>query len=245
MIKLSSQDSNKHVGIMPVPELATLMRDFPVRLSAKLLPPDGKSEHSPWLERGEALKLTLPQEFVVRIVVCGLLNHGTTVGDLLAKAGLYLQPPFINEFNRALKYMNPHWLLRPGSEMPTLAETESSDDPQAIMGSDIMNEARKCQFMRLFDAANDGHARPMVRPSPRLSAVLTDHQLSALARMAETERGIIVGAGFPSLWEEVRSSGATMRKKFRSKITGQVEEAPRPPLGGILADVSQLDHFHF
>ncbi|KAH7305451.1 SNF2 family N-terminal domain-containing protein [Stachybotrys elegans] len=208
-LKLFSQDSNKYAGIIQVPELAMLMRDFSVRLSAKLLPPHGDSKRLQPFKGDKVFGSIIPQDCPVMIVICGLLEESDAVGNLLSEAGLYLQPPSINEFDRGLKYMNPHWLLRPGSEMPSLAQAESLTSPQATVASEILDEATKCHFMRLFDATNYGQEQSLVEPSPRLSAVLEDHQLSALGRMAETERGVLMGGRFPSLWEASQSPGET------------------------------------
>ncbi len=62
--------------------------------------------------------------------------------------------------------------------------------------------------------------------------------------MVATECGILREAMFPTLWEKAQMNHGelgTQNTKFRNRITGQVEESPRPALGGVLADVSDME----
>lgn len=206
-----------------MPALATLITEFSVSLNAKLLPPDGESKHLQRFDKDQSLQITLPRECPLRIVISGLSSEGNAIGDVLSNAGLHFQHPSVDDFDARLqKYVNPHWLLRPGAEMPRLTETGVLAEPQA---AEALDEMKRSRVMRLFDSANDGQIQLRLEPSPRLRTVLAEyviphphystvsyigsHQLSALARMVETEQGVIAGARFPSLWEVSRSPGGS------------------------------------
>lgn len=44
------------------------------------------------------------------------------IGVILSDDGLYLQHPSPAQYGLELEYHNPHYLVRPGSEMPKLEE---------------------------------------------------------------------------------------------------------------------------
>ena len=173
-LKLHTQDGNKYAGILSVPELSTVMRQFSANLDATLLTPRDRPTELPGLDPKKKLKLHFPRECSLRIVISGIGSEGDALANVLSEAGLYLQHPSPNDVDRGLTYFNPHYLLRPGGRMPKLIESTTSDTklkPRADVSGQL-DEAKKSRFMQLFDEANDGQSRPLTTSSPRLRATL-------------------------------------------------------------------------
>jgi hypothetical protein len=93
---------------------------------------------------------------------------------LLSDAGLFLQQPSAAECIGDIEYCNPHYLVRPGSQMPKLDELSISLDMQNTAMSETLDEASKNRFMRIFDFANDTNISSRITPSPRLRSTLME-----------------------------------------------------------------------
>lgn len=233
MLKLSFQDSNKYAGIITSSALCTLLKDCSIQLNAVLLAPHYKKD--PVSKKTKVHKPSLSQECSVRIIVYGLASERFAVGNLLSGDGLYLQHPSISEYHRNVEYINPHYLLRPGAQMPNLEQLSINSDSRAEKPSDSLDEANKSRFIRIFDLANEVGGSVTVQPSHRLRSSLQEyylswqkvsdyrtdkssHQLKALAMMSEKEHGVLTGSTFPSLWEAVTSSNTTIGQVLSMRI---------------------------
>lgn len=117
-------------------------------------------------------KIDLPQDCPVRILIYGLMRESTVVGKLLSDTGLYLQHPSATEYDRLVRYNNPHFLIRPGSLMPKLEELPFLSESATSTASDSLDEASKSRFMRIFDLASESGISPQVEPSSRLLSSL-------------------------------------------------------------------------
>ncbi|KAF2191078.1 hypothetical protein K469DRAFT_746516 [Zopfia rhizophila CBS 207.26] len=232
ILKLNFQDSNKYAGLLTLPALGKLLDEFYVKFTATLIA--SQSRPSQASRKVKVKDLVRTQECSVRIVVYGMKRDKSAVGSLLSDAGLYLQQPSAEECDRDVEYCNPHYLLRPGAQMPKLDELSISSNARKGGSSEMLDEVNKSRFMQIFDFANDVSNCLQVVPSSRLCSTLKDYQLTALAVMAEKECGIVEKPMFPSLWEITSVSGTT--KKYRHKITDLYENLPVPVYGGILAD---------
>lgn len=177
-LKIHTKDGNSYAGIVSVPQLSRAMRQLDINFNATLLPPsDGDNGPTKSSQVGKPkLDFCVPQECVLRIALSGLREQADALGELLSEAGLYLQHPFLDDFDRDLEYVNPHYLLRPGAAMPKLTYSNESDTSEGKKAStpDVLDEARKSQFLRLFDAANDGQVQTLLRPSERLNVTLKE-----------------------------------------------------------------------
>ncbi|UKZ82347.1 hypothetical protein TrVFT333_010134 [Trichoderma virens FT-333] len=231
-LKLLSQDSQKYAGIINDAALARVLQEFTIKVDAKLLIPTTLRKRS---------SKTLPKEIYspvncdVRIIFYGLAADQNTIGNILGDAGLYFQHPLPSKYNSNVRYWNPHYLLRPGSQMPTPEEAE--EDPgtrcDRAMESDLLNTSNEGRFMRLFDEASDSNLKTNIEPSRRLRPTLKEHQISALAWLTGIEaRGIRDGVS--SLWEPV--SGSFPTKEYQHKITRNRKPMPEIVPGGVLAD---------
>ncbi|KAK2017313.1 hypothetical protein LZ32DRAFT_23401 [Colletotrichum eremochloae] len=147
---------------------------------------------------------------------------------------LWSTHPTANECDMDVEYFNPHFLVRPGSHMPRLAELEISSNNANTASSGTIDEKSKNRLMQIFDSAYDDGIMSTTAPSPRLRASLKPHQLTALTMMSERECGLVANPQFPSTWE--RSTLFDGTTTYRHRITGRTESRPSVALGGILAD---------
>ena len=172
ILKLYFQDSRKYAGLLTLPVLSKLLDEFSVKFTATLVA--SQSRPSQTSGRGKTKNLGPTQECSVRIVVYGLKYEKSAVGNLLSDAGLFLQEPPAAECIRDVEYCNPHYLVRPGSQMPKLDELSISSNVQNTAMSETLDEAGKNRFMRIFDFANDTNIFSQIIPSPRLRSTLKE-----------------------------------------------------------------------
>ncbi|KAL9096861.1 MAG: hypothetical protein Q9165_000825 [Trypethelium subeluteriae] len=172
MIKLSFQDSKKYAGIITLPILGEILQEFNVKFAATLVTfvsQLGKSRSKKSMRNSQK-----PQSRSARIVVHGTQCEKSAVGNMLSDAGIYLQQPTAAECDRSMAYANPHYLIRPGSQMPDLEGFSSSTDDRSIPVPEKLNELEKGRLMRIFDFANADNLRPHITPSRRLSSCLKE-----------------------------------------------------------------------
>jgi hypothetical protein len=172
-MRLHFQDTGKYAGLVTLPALGKLQRDFNVKLTAHLVAtknkPDSKSK------RGERKRDPGPScEYYVRIVIHGLKSEKTAVGDLLANDEVFFQHPSIEECGRNMEYWNPHYLLRPGSQMPLLEDLSISSDESSAQGAGTLEEVDRSRLLRIFDTASDIVIPSKITPSPRLRSILKE-----------------------------------------------------------------------
>lgn len=176
MLKLSFQDSNKYAGLITSSVLSMLLTDRCIQLNATLMAPqDNKDEVS---KETKSHKTFSPQECPVQIIVYGLASERVAVGFLLSGAGLYLQHPSPCEYDRNVQYINPHYLLRPGSHMPELEQLSINSDSGAQKPSESLDEVNKSRVIRIFDLANEVGVSLTVEPSHRLRSTLQEYESS-------------------------------------------------------------------
>ncbi|RAH68766.1 DEAD/DEAH box helicase [Aspergillus aculeatinus CBS 121060] len=166
----------------------------------------------------------------LRIAVYGSINDKDAVGTCLSDAGMYLQHPTSAEYDPRFPYVNPHYLVRPGGEMPRIDELRISDHEQGSQVSERLNEGVKSELFRILDTVNTYEGSYEACSSPRLASRLKPHQEVALAMMIERESEQIDGLKFPSIWEGLGNH------RYRHRITGAIDTDPKPMRGGILAD---------
>ena len=98
----------------------------------------------------------------LRIIIYGLRGDSEAIGALLSEHKLYLQQP--NPFDSSIAYLNPHYLLRPGSEFkPSMQE-----DVEGSKRNNQMSQAAKSQVLQLFDTATGPVSFSKVQVSNRL-----------------------------------------------------------------------------
>ncbi|PVH83872.1 hypothetical protein DL98DRAFT_558686, partial [Cadophora sp. DSE1049] len=231
IIKLCFLGSGKYAGFLDLPALCKLQKEFTIEYTAVMIASNSQKDK---LTSTKTTESHNTYDCLVRIVVNGVKSEERAVSKLLSEAGLILQHPFSTELYRYVHYHNPHYLLRPGSQMPTLEALFLLTDRTNVVSDTSLDEVEKSRFMQIFNSANGPASTWNVTPSPRLRSTLKDHQVTALAMMMEKECGIVDNAKFPTLWNSSNSSGVVTQ--YRHKITGISQRNPIPVYGGILAD---------
>ncbi|KAH0541601.1 hypothetical protein FGG08_003949 [Glutinoglossum americanum] len=223
LLKFYYEVSNKYAGLVDSPTLSRLNQDFLVTLAATLIAPKREKEQKQRLR---------PREIAVEIVIYGFHEDMDAVGNSLSEGCLYLQHP--KEWDTRVVYVNPQYWIRPGSQMPKVEGMSFVAASSFAPCRESLDETRTNQLLRLFDCANGPTIYSEVRPSHRLRTHLQDHQMKALAMMAEKEQGAVEGANFKTLWEV--STDLCGQTSYRHVITGRAQSTPTFFYGGLLAD---------
>ena len=168
IVKLTFEDSNKFAGILNLPVLCRLLDDFTVKLKASLI----TVQESPSKSKAHKQK-SFVEECAIRMVVYGMKEDKVAVGRLLSDADLYLQHPSALECI-STEYYNPHYLRRPGSEMPKLEDLSLSTDHAVVSIRDRLDEVDMARLLRVFDSSGDDGTVELatIDPSPRLNGTL-------------------------------------------------------------------------
>lgn len=169
-LKISIQDTGKYAGIITNTALVRLLKEFSVTLTATLIPPMTERKT---FSRSTNLGINLPQKCTIRIVVNGLMVNCEAIGEIIGDSGLCFQHPSATEYEPRVAYHNPHYLLRPGSEMPQLEELSLGDSSEAVEKSSL-DESNKGLIMKLFDEASNFCMEASMEPSPRLRSTLKE-----------------------------------------------------------------------
>lgn len=172
IMKLSYHEDKKYAGILNLPILCKLQEEFTIEYTAQMVALESRKS-----QRTGTGKPTLPHSTYncsVRIVVYGCKSEKNSVSQLLSKAGLFLQHPSAAELDKHVDYGNPHYLLRPGSQMPKLENLSLSPNVNNVTTADLMNESQKSRFMQIFNSAS-GPSNLLAPPcSPRLKSILNE-----------------------------------------------------------------------
>ncbi|KAK2612780.1 hypothetical protein QQS21_001232 [Conoideocrella luteorostrata] len=168
LLKLSFQDSNKYAGIIKNDALVKLLQEFPVTVNAVLSAPVREEKTT---VGKKAAKINFPRECTVRIAIRGFMTDENAIGNILGDSGLYLQCPSAVEYDSHVPYHNPHYLLRPGSQMPVFEIQSLGENGDSTEYKDL-DEVDKGRFLRLFDEADDNGIEVRVQPSSRLQVTL-------------------------------------------------------------------------
>ena len=108
-----------------------------------------------------------------RVVVYGKMDNKDVIADLLSDEGLFFQHPTAEEYDPRIPYFNPHFLLRPGAEMPKIEELSVSDTSSAT-GKSLLDEVNHSKIWGIFDLANGPGASAFVTASRRLKSELQE-----------------------------------------------------------------------
>lgn len=227
LLQLSLQDTGQHAGFFRSTALCQLLEDSKVTLTAKLMAPahpptktqkGGKESKKP----ATPSKNVQPEQSRLHIVVHGQMSNSHAIGNMLGESGFYLQHPTESELHHMVIYDNPHYLLRPGSELPPLERLSIEEDDGPKRLDMVVGETIKSQFMAMFDGTGPLGMINGFESSRRLLSPLqeyvefesthiplsnqTRHQMTALAWMTEIESGTLTRPNFPSFWELTQGS---------------------------------------
>ena len=183
VLKLSFQDTGKYAGLIISEPLGRLVSDFSVALTARILPAERQSEkRSKEIEKrskknADSLKVEVP----VRVLVHGLMAQKDAVARFLSDHALFFQHPFQDELHSSVPYFNPHYLLRPGAEMPDLGRLSLLCGFTDRTPAEVLSDVAKAQLMRVFDLAYDPGESITAKPSPRLRTTLQRYRHRPIA----------------------------------------------------------------
>lgn len=171
------EDSGDFAGIIDSRALKKLLDSHAVRLTAMLL----RSKQSQNGKQTKMLKRIAASaskwrsaDVTARIVVYGRMEDKDDIANLLSDAGLFFQHPTADEYDPEVPYFNPHFLLRPGAEMPKI-EGLSISGAQSASGRDgLLDEVSQGKIWRIFDDASGAGALASVTASPRLNSTLRE-----------------------------------------------------------------------
>jgi hypothetical protein len=172
IMKLSFQGSTKYAGILALPALCKLQEEFTIEYTANMVALGSRKEQTTM--KGKATTPNAVYDCSVRIVVYGVKSQESSVGQLLSDSELYLQHPSAVELHRNVDYWNPHYLLRPGSQMPKLEFLSISPDGNDFTTTDSIDEMHKSRFMQIFNSANGPSGPLNLISSPRLKSILKE-----------------------------------------------------------------------
>lgn len=168
VLMLYRESSEKYAGIVNSSVLCKVLRDFTTRFKATLIP-----EVQPeTVSKGKKVE-SICRKFSIRIVVFGLEEESRDISIILADNDLIFHHPSLEECE-AIKYDNPHYLRRPGSDMPSLESLSLSSDLGPQKEPAGLDERKKAQILQIFDSTDRVIAENKAAPtsSPRLRSTL-------------------------------------------------------------------------
>lgn len=120
----------------------------------------------------ESKKQPRPTKVDVEIVIYGLRKDMDAIGNFLSEGGFYLQHPM--ECDTRVPYVNPQYLLRPGSQMPKIQNMTSAATVRSTSVRESLDETRTKQLLQVFDYAEGPTTFGEVKPSLRLRTQLQE-----------------------------------------------------------------------
>lgn len=164
MVKIFIEDSGKYVGLLDPSGLSDLIRAHDVTLAATFsCPKDSKGRNSGVSQTNKTLN----------VVVYGLRSDMNDIGDLLEGSGLYLQHP--REYDTRHEYLNPQYLLRPGSSMPRVEDVAFHALQSQPASDRALEMAAKSEVHRVFDSASGPSSFSSIIQSSRLRTLLKEY----------------------------------------------------------------------
>lgn len=176
---LQNQNSGAHVGILNNYRLVNALRQLRLKMDATVISEIEDLRESGKLKMKKSAPPKAAQKCSIRIILYGHLNDKLAVGDLLSDAGFFLQHPYAAEIIPEVQYDNPHYLLRPGAEMPKLEHLHLDNVDDSPTQTEPGNEISKSRFLQIFETAEaDGGTVTAVKtsPSPRLRSPLMRYE---------------------------------------------------------------------
>ena len=178
MLKLFFRDSNRCAGIIDCSTLYVLLKNWCIRLDATLTVPshDRQARAS---KRTNINQTCSSRDCSIRVILYDLTKKKDAIESLLSNAELYLQHPTPTEYDRRVEYVNPHYLLRPGSRMPELEYSPTNSDSGAHQKQgEPLDQLHKNRVMHIFDLANETGSLATVEASSRLRSTLREYRSS-------------------------------------------------------------------
>ncbi|KAF4944314.1 hypothetical protein FSARC_14703, partial [Fusarium sarcochroum] len=178
LIKVYIESSRKQITVVKCDTLARVMRKFTVTLTATVCTKQQSMFSASDTKRRNAFHIESTSFCYLRVVVYGFLKEMKDIATSLAEDCLFFQHPGEMEYDRTVKYKNPHYLLPPGEDMPDI-ESLSVYTCCAKRGGrsgEVRNslaELDQDQIIRVFNTAYQAkEALRTIEPSQRLATKL-------------------------------------------------------------------------
>ncbi|KAG9494756.1 hypothetical protein J7337_013895 [Fusarium musae] len=206
LLRVREESSNRRIAVVVSNALFRLVNEFAVTLTANIC---GKKPPIVYTskKKGQTVSEIDGIKFCsLRIVVYGFLLQKDEISAILAQDELFLQHPGKTEFDKKVKYFNPHYLLPPGQNMPDVEKLTTyaccprwSSHFRELQTS--MPEHEQSQILQIFNTTYQPISDlKTIETSPRLATRLKRHQVEALVMMIEKEAGAYENAQFPAIW---------------------------------------------
>ncbi|KAH8158333.1 hypothetical protein CIB48_g9915 [Xylaria polymorpha] len=128
-------------------------------------------------------------EICINYDTCFGVHDKETAGRLLSDAGIFLQHPSAAEMIPEVRYDNPHYLVRPGTEMPILEQLHL-DDITDNTENKLLNETRKGCFIQILETAKaDGESDVCLGKTLSMSSLICT-SLDFDSRTNNQDRGV-------------------------------------------------------
>ena len=161
-VTLADPSSKKYVGLADpaiAPTFRQLLQKFSVTLVATLL-------HKTDTEKNKTRANCESGNRQLCIIMYGRRQDSELVGDALAESGLHLQHP--HEYDTSVDYINPQYLLRPGSRIVIQHSASLATNLKSMVAKDALGEGAKSQILKVFDDATGPQVFPEIKTSPRI-----------------------------------------------------------------------------
>ncbi|RTE81243.1 hypothetical protein BHE90_004238 [Fusarium euwallaceae] len=227
LLRVYSKESSERIAVVLSHALFRVVNEFAVTLTATACGRKQRVFDAKEASERAVAKISGMNVCSLRIICYGFLQQRHDVADILAKGDLFLQHPSPTEVDRAVKYLNPQYLLPPGEDFPDIESLSiysccAGRGARSGMSRDELGEQEQSQIFKIFNTAyeSDG-VMATIEPSPRLMTKLKRHQIEALAMMVEKEAGVY----------EV---SLTSYQNIVTELFVMIR--PQPIAGGVLAD---------
>jgi hypothetical protein len=225
LFQLYTKDLNEYAGLVECMAIESLLKRFRVLLACTII--------SQRLEKKQQSHHNT-HTGTLECIVYGFEVDADEVGDFLSDNNLYLQHP--SGCDPDAIYLNPQFLVSPGESMPTLQMLALIKADGAQNSADgVLKEKEKVEVLQVFNHSQGPAVYSEVTSSASVKTPLKEHQMKALAMMAEKEQGKLHDAQFGTLWDISKHNDGKLR--YRHVITSEIcNDQPAPVLGGLLAD---------
>jgi hypothetical protein len=176
VLSLCFEDSGHFAGIIVSGALKKLLDRYAVRLTAILCSKQSHNGKKTKMSKNSgtpASKWRL-EDATARVVVYGKMEDKDNIANLLSDGELFFQHPTADEYDPEVPYFNPHFLLRPGAEMPKIEGLSISDSQSAPGRGGLLDEVNQGKIWRIFDLASGAGTSASVAASPRLKSSLLE-----------------------------------------------------------------------
>ncbi|RSL44832.1 hypothetical protein CEP53_011048 [Fusarium sp. AF-6] len=196
LLRVYSKESSERIAVVLSHALFRVVNEFAVTLTATACGRKQRVFDVKEASERAVAKISGMNVCSLRIICYGFLQQRHDVADILAKGDLFLQHPGPTEVDRAVKYLNPQYLLPPGEDFPDIESLSiygccAGRGARSGVSRDELGEQEQSQIFKIFNTAyeSDG-VMATIEPSPRLMTKLKRHQIEALVMMVEKEAGV-------------------------------------------------------